>query len=106
MGPSTTADTDAESDSQEGDSGTAPTHLQQLFDGGVFENYEPTSVSPFMNMSETVSAEALLSATKKLQAVMPSKHDVHILAEYSEVWIPLYEALFPTASVYKSSREV
>lgn len=102
-----TADTDAESvDSQEDTPGNAPTHLQQLFDGGVFDDHEPTSVSPHMDMSETISPATLASATKKLQALMPPKHDVRVLAEYSTVWMSLYNDLFPTASLYRSKEEV
>lgn len=102
-----TADTDGESvDSQEDTPGNAPSHLQQLFDGGVFDDHDPTSVSPHMNMSETISPAALAAATKKLQALMPPKHDVQLLAEYSTVWMALYNGLFPTAGVYKSSQEV
>lgn len=107
IGSRLTADTDADSiDSQEDTPGNAPTHLQQLFDGGVFEDREPSSTSPHMDMSEAISPAALAAATKKLQALMPPKEDVVMLAEYSKVWMALYVDLFPTASIYKSSNEV
>lgn len=59
-----------------------------------------------MKMGEVVAPAALQAATKKLQAIMPSKTHVAVLAEYSSVWISLYEGLFPSSGMYKSSQEV
>lgn len=59
-----------------------------------------------MELGETVSPAALQAATKKLQSIMPLKHDVRILAEFSNIWLSLYDKMFSSTAIYKSSTEV
>lgn len=82
-----------------------PTHLQQLFDNEFLDSHGNDGLSSDMG-SEKASSALLVRARTRLQALMPSKDDIHAILSNAASWLTLYNALFPTTTMFNNAQEM
>jgi hypothetical protein len=82
-----------------------PTHLQQLFDNEFLDSHGNDGISSDMS-SDKASSAMLVRARTRLQALMPPKEDVRTVISNAASWLTLYNALFPTITMFTNAQEM
>ena len=82
-----------------------PTHLQQLFDNEFLDSHGNDGLSSDMG-SDKASSAMLVRARTRLQALMPPKEDVRTIISNAASWLTLYNALFPTITMFTNAQEM
>lgn len=82
-----------------------PSHLQQLFDNEYLDSRNNDGISSDMG-SDKASSAMMMKARNRLQALMPPKEDVRTVLTNAASWLTLYNALFPTITVFTDAQDV
>lgn len=82
-----------------------PAHLQQLFDNEVVDSRSSEFQSPESSIDKTLTA-LMSRARTRLQATMPPKEDVQVLAPLTETWFAIYKQIFPPFTMFSTVEEV
>ena len=82
-----------------------PTHLQQLFDNEFLDSHGNDGLSSDIGAEKTSSA-IWTRARSRLQALMPLKDDVRTILMNAATWLTLYNALFPTITMFTNAQEM
>lgn len=98
---------DAETDSEMSEVSpmNPPTHLQQLFDNEFLDSRGNDGPSSDMG-SDKASSTIVARARTRLQALMPPKEDVRTIVSNAASWLNLYNALFPTITMFTNAQEM
>ena len=98
---------DAETDSEMSELSpmNPPTHLQQLFDNEFLDSHGNDGISSDMG-SDKASSTMVVRARTRLQALMPPKEDVRTIITTAASWLNLYNALFPTITMFLNAQEM
>lgn len=80
-----------------------PTHLQVLFDNEFLDSHghDMSDMS-----SEKASSTMINRARNRLQALLPPKEDVRQILMSAGSWLTLYNALFPTITMFTHAQEM
>lgn len=79
-----------------------PTHLLQLFDNGLLGSDGDGSAFPLRHAPSMHKAHR----SSALRALLPSREDMLTITASASSWLSLYNALFPTINMIKTSDEM
>lgn len=99
-------ESESESDAAELTPANAPSHLKQLFDNSLVGSGLPNGLESANANDSERSSGSLARPRQRLQALLPCKQDVHIIAEYASTWMTLYHSLFTTSGVFKNGEDL
>lgn len=83
-----------------------PAHLQQLFDNEFVDTQTPDGLESTLS-SDHVSSSTVSKARSRLQALIPSREDVHAICDISmKSWMSIYSSLFPTIHKFNTGEDI
>jgi len=94
-------DDDSDSDSASSDLSNPPTHLLPLFDNSLLSSGSGTAPPP-----RDASSLHQAPGISVLRRLMPSRKDMLTITAHASSWLSLYNSLFPSMGVTKTSDEM